>query len=138
MLKPISSSLTFVTKIKLSYLTHLFTHRPLSSSLDRQVVEDSAGQQLSIEVEGSADGGDGVQVQPHVVVCIHNHSCSRAVFCRPEKTHHILVGEIVIGVDEVSLHNICLKLKLLLHLSLAALLRRAPQEENHSGVGELR
>ena len=72
---------------------------------------------LDVVAAGEVSPGEGVhlvQVHVHVIVRLHHKLRLAAELCHPEVAHDGLVAEVVVGVEEVSLHQVPMLAALLL------------------------
>ena len=72
-----------------------------------------------LQIVGAAEVSPGeavhlVQVHVHVIVRLHHELCLAAELGHPEVAHGGLVAEVVVGVQEVSLHQVPVLAALLL------------------------
>ena len=59
-----------------------------------------------------------VQINKHVIIGLDHKVCLRTELRHPEVAHDALVGEVVVAVDEVSLHEVTVTAALILKGSL--------------------
>ena len=59
-----------------------------------------------------------VQINEHVIIGLDHKVCLRTELRHPEVAHDALVGEVVVAVDEVSLHEVTVTAALILKGSL--------------------
>ena len=71
-----------------------------------------------------------IEINEHVIICLHNKLCLITKFWDPEVSHDGLVGEVVVRVQEVTMDNVPMLIVLIYQHCLLLIIFRAAEKED--------